>query len=98
MAKSEKPDKPTGNKIALVAVVNGQPVNVEGNVNAPLQTIIPEALEKSGNKGQPPENWLVKDEQGNELDRLKKIGDFNFAPGTKIFLSLRAGVTGVSAN
>lgn len=86
------PSKP--NHIELVVVVNGQPVDVDANVHAPLHTIIPEALAKSGNAGQPPENWELRDGSGVELDPSKKIEDFGFAPRTQLFLNLKAGVGG----
>ena len=84
-----------GNKIELTVVVNGQAFVVEGNLNAPLHTIIPKALELSGNTGQPPENWELRDAQGTLLlDASKKIGSFGFTPGTQLFLNLKAGVGG----
>jgi hypothetical protein len=82
------------NKIALVVIVNGQPVEVEANVNAPLRTVIAKALELSGNAGQPPEGWELRDAAGTELDLAQKIEDYAFAPGTKLFLNLKAGVGG----
>ena len=83
-----------GNKIELTVVVNGQATVVEGNLNAPLHTIIPRALDQTGNSGQPPENWELRDAQGTLLDTSKKIGSFNFTPDTRLFLNLKAGVGG----
>jgi Protein of Unknown function (DUF2604) len=83
-----------GSKIDLTVVVNGQATVVEGNVNAPLQTIIPRALDQTGNSGQPPENWELRDAQGTLLDTSKKIGSFAFTADTRLFLNLKAGVGG----
>jgi hypothetical protein len=83
-----------GNKIELAVVVNGQATVVEGNANAPLQTIIPRALDQTGNSGQPPENWELRDAQGTLLDTSKKIASFNFTPDIRLFLNLKAGVGG----
>ncbi len=83
-----------GNRIEITVVVNGQPTVVEGNLNAPLLTIIPRALEQTGNTGQPPENWELRDAQGTLLDTSKKIGSFHFTPDTSLFLNLKAGVGG----
>ncbi|MBX4898848.1 MULTISPECIES: DUF2604 domain-containing protein [Rhizobium] len=101
MAKSpntvpEAAGKATGskNKITLTIVVNGEPVSVEANVNAPLHTIIAKALEESGNVGQPPENWELKDENGTVFDASKKIEDLGITAGQKLFLSLKAGAAG----
>ena len=82
-----------GNDVALTVVVGGEEAQVTANVNAPLQTIIPEALRETGNVGQPPENWEVL-LNGAPLDPKQKIGDFGFGPGTRLFLSLKAGAGG----
>jgi uncharacterized protein DUF2604 len=81
-------------KIALNVVVNGQPVVVEANENAPLKSLIEKALEESHTVGQPPDNWEIRDEQGNLLDLTKKIGTFGFAMGITLLLSLKAGAAG----
>lgn len=82
------------NSVTLVVVVGGEPVVIEDNLNAPLHTVIPKALHESKHVGQPPDNWELRDADGNLLDLNKKIGDFAFPPGTRIFLSLKAGVGG----
>jgi hypothetical protein len=82
------------NKIQLTVVVNGQPIVVDANVNSPLHAIIPRALEQTANTGQPPDNWELRDAQGTLLDTSKKISSFNFPPGTRLFLNLKAGVGG----
>ncbi|MER8541438.1 DUF2604 domain-containing protein [Mesorhizobium sp. M1334] len=101
MAKSPKTAPETAgqqtgsnNKINLTIIVNGEPVSVEANVNAPLHTIIAKALTDSGNVGQPPENWELKDEGGAVLDASKKIEEIGMAAGQKLFLSLKAGAAG----
>ena len=81
-------------KIAITVVVNGQPTIVEANPEAPLRTIIPVALEQTGNTGQPPENWELRDAAGVELDVAKKIEDFQFPADVRLFLNLKAGVGG----
>lgn len=93
--KPEKPDdRRNPNDITLVVIVNGKPTEVTANVHAPIQTVIPEALRETENTGQPPENWELRDEPGSLLDNHRKIEDFHFAPGTKLFLSLKAGIGG----
>ena len=81
-------------KETLTIVVGGQPTEVEVNSHAPLHTIVPRALEQTGNTGQPPENWELRDEAGTLLDLDKTIGDYEFAEDTKLFLNLKAGVGG----
>lgn len=82
------------NEVLITVVVNGSPVVVTANRNAPLRTVIPEALRLSNNLGQPPENWELKDEQGNVLNLDQRIAEYNFPPTVQLFLSLRAGVAG----
>ncbi len=81
-------------KIQLAVVVNGQVTVVDANVNSPLHTIVPRALDQTGNTGQPPENWELRDAQGTLLDTSKEISAFNFPPDTRLFLNLKAGVGG----
>lgn len=81
-------------KESLTIVVNGKAVEVDVNENAPLQTAIPKALHESQNQGQPPENWELRDADGNLLDLHKKIGAYGFTDQTKLFLNLKAGVGG----
>lgn len=81
-------------KIDLVIVVNGQPTTVEANENSPLNTVIPKALHQTGNQGQPPENWELRDAAGNLLDGDKKISTFHFDKNTRLFLNLKAGIGG----
>lgn len=93
--EKDKPnDKDKPNQMTLTVVVNGSPTEVTANVNAPVHTVIPEALRETNNTGQPPENWELRDEPGNLLDHRRKIGEFGFAAGTKLFLSLKAGIGG----
>jgi hypothetical protein len=87
-----KPDNPK--KIDLTIVVNGQPTVVEANLNSPLHSVVGKALEATENTGQPPDAWEMRNAAGEELDLNKKIGDFGFAPGTQLFLNLKAGVGG----
>lgn len=81
-------------KIEITVIVNGQPTDVSVNTHAPLHTIIPMALNATGNSGQPPENWELRDAGGTLLDTSKKIETFGFADGVTLFLSLKAGVGG----
>jgi Protein of Unknown function (DUF2604) len=81
-------------KITLAVVVNGQSTNVEANPEGPLRTIIEPALQQTGNAGQPPDNWELRDVNGTLLDLQKKIEDFQFPANARLFLNLKAGVGG----
>jgi hypothetical protein len=87
-----KPNDPK--KIDLTIVVNGQPTVVEANLNSPLKSVVGKALEATGNTGQPPESWEMRNSAGEELDLSRKIDSFGFAPGVQLFLNLKAGVGG----
>lgn len=82
------------NEIDLTIVVNGQPTVVRANKNAPLRTLIPRALEQTGNSGQPPDNWELRDAAGALLPLDQKIGEFNFPGDVRLFLNLKAGIGG----
>ena len=82
------------NKISISVIVNGQPVEVEANVNAPLTPVVEKALDKSGNSGQPLENWELRDAAGQVLELGRKVEDYGFTSGVKLFLNLKAGVGG----
>jgi hypothetical protein len=82
------------NEIDLVIVVNGQPTVVKANKNAPLHTVISRALDQTGNAGQPPENWELRDAAGALLPLDQKIEEFNFPSDIRLFLNLKAGVGG----
>ena len=81
-------------KISITVLVSGQPTVVDVNADAPLGTIIPDALHQTENSGQPPENWELRDADGNLLDRNKKIEDYGFPPKVRLFLNQKAGVGG----
>jgi hypothetical protein len=81
-------------KLEIAIVVNGTVALVEANPHAPLHTVIPRALQETGNSGQPPENWELRDAAGTLLDTSKKIEDFHFPADVRLFLSLKAGVGG----
>lgn len=85
----------SNNKIQLQIVVNGNPVTVEANIHEPLEALLVPTLKKAGVAGNPePDRWIFKDQNGNVLDKNKKVGDFGFAAGATIFLSLEAGIAG----
>lgn len=86
--------KGKGKQIDFTVVVNGEPTTVKAHEREPLSTIIPEALSETGNSGQPPENWEVRDEAGKLLDAAQLIGSFDFPKQVRIFLNLKAGVGG----
>ena len=55
-------------KIELVVVVNGQSTQVDENEESLLLAVVEKALEQTGNTGQPPDNWELRNALGVELD------------------------------
>ena len=84
----------TPKKISITVVVNGKPTVVDTPEDVPLRAIIPDALSQTDNSGQPPENWELRDADGNLLDLDKNIEDYPFTDKTRLFLNLKAGVGG----
>jgi len=83
-------------KVTLEVIVNGQSTMVEANDNAPLHSIIGHALAATGNSGQPPENWEIRNEGGVLLAPDEKIKDLHLTTGTRLFLNLKAGIGGTA--
>ena len=80
----------------ITIVVNGKPEGVEVTLDEQIGKAVKDALEQSGNSGQPAEQWELRDAAGQVLDTGKKIGESGIGPGARLFLSLKAGVGGGS--
>ena len=81
---------------AITIVVNGQPVDVEAGLDKEIEDAVKYALKKTGNTGQPPERWELRDDSGHPIDTSKTFGALGIKPGAKLFLNLKAGVGGSS--
>jgi len=82
-------------EINIVVVVNGHPVPFDHiSVKTVLRELVHEALKKSGNSGQPIENWELRDAAGQILDLHRTLADYGIMSGANLFLSLKAGVGG----
>lgn len=78
-------------KITLTIVVNGQPTELTAAQSASVESLIPKALEQTGNVGQPPDNWELRDAAGRLLTSRDKAAAFS---GQTLFLNLKAGIGG----
>ena len=81
-------------QIEFTIIVNGQPVSVKIDQYAEIGEAVLQALDKSGNSGQPIENWELRDASGHPIDTGQKIAESNIKEGAKLFLNLKAGVGG----
>lgn len=80
--------------VAITVVVNGAPTLVHAMPSDTLGDVRKQALNQTNNIAQPPENWELKNEEGEVLDADKKVGSRHFGPSVTLFLSLSAGVAG----
>ena len=77
-------------------VVNGKPEQVKVSFDQQIGEVVKAALKQSGNSGQPPEQWELRDQNGQVLDISKTVGVLDIKEGAKLFLNLKAGVGGSS--
>ena len=84
-------------QIEFTIIVNGQPVPVKIDRYAAIGEAVAQALEESGNSGQPVKNWELRDASGHPIDTGQKIADSDIKDDAKLFLTLKAGVGGTSA-
>ena len=85
-----KPD----NHVDLVIVVSGAPEAVRINRNETLEHAVREALRESGNHGQPPEDWELRNEAGQLLALSMRSDEAGLVDGQTLFLSPKAGAGG----
>ncbi len=85
-----KPD----NHVDLVIVVSGAPEAVRINRNERLEHAVREALRESGNKGQHPEDWELRNEAGQILALSMTAHEAGLHDGQTLFLSPKAGAGG----
>ncbi len=85
-----KPDK----HVELVIVVSGAPEAVRINRNQRLEHGVREALRESGNHGQPPEDWELRNEAGQLLALSMLPDEAGLVDGQTLFLSPKAGAGG----
>ena len=88
------PDDKNKNKIDLIFIINGANFPLDANLNAPLEAAVEQALSGSGNTSRPASEWQVRDANGVLLETQRKLKDFGFTDGTRLFLSLAVGAGG----
>jgi hypothetical protein len=86
--------KDKDHRVKITMVVNGAPTEIHADEDELLSDVRLKALKKSGNEGQPPENWEIKNEAGEMLDPDKTVRHYHFGKEVTLFLSLKAGVAG----
>ena len=80
--------------IEAIVVVSGQPERIRVNVHQTLEHLVHEALQKSGNHGQPASEWELRTEDGRLLDQSLTVAAAGIHNGMTLFLSPKAGAGG----
>jgi len=70
------------NQIDVTVVVNGSPQAEKANIHEPVHVLIKQALQDTGNSGQPIENWEMRDAAGQILDPTKKDRGLRHSAGS----------------
>lgn len=78
--------------ISLNVVVGVVETEVTVNTNQTVEHLIKEALRESDQKGELPENWVLRTEVGEEISQGKRIRDVPaITSGVTLFLSQTTG-------
>lgn len=85
---------PSEQNIDVTVVVSGQPERLKVNVHQTLEHLVHEALQTSGNQGQPPSEWELRTEDGSLLDQATTVAAAGIHDGVTLFLSPKAGAGG----
>jgi len=84
----------TENNIEIIVVVSGQSERIRVNTHQTLEHLAREALQRSGNEGQAPSEWELRDAGGGLLDQSARIDSTSIVAGTTLFLNPKAGAGG----
>ena len=82
------------NQIDLTVVVSGQPQPIRVNPNQTVEHLVHEALQRSGNHGQPPSAWELRTDAGALIDQSLRVRQAGLVYGMTLFLNPQAGVGG----
>lgn len=82
------------NKVSIIFILNGEDVPVSMPVSAPLHAAVERALEQTQNTARPGQDWEVRDAGGALLDQSRKLEEYRFENGVRLFLNLAVGAGG----
>jgi hypothetical protein len=85
--------QPTPN-ITVVVVVSGQPVSIKVNLHQKVEHLVTEALQKTGNQGQPAADWELRTTDGALIEQPLTIQAAGIVDGMTLYLSPKAGAGG----
>ena len=78
----------------VVVVVSGSPTPIRVNLHQKLEHLVHEALQQTGNVGQPSADWELRTESGGLLEQSLTVEAAGLHEGQTLFLNPRAGVGG----
>ncbi|TNC65783.1 DUF2604 domain-containing protein [Rubellimicrobium roseum] len=81
-------------KVDLTLVVSSTEVTVKAKLEDTLLEVAEIALKKSENLGRPVADWVLRKEDGEELDLSRTVASYGFNDGDLLSLALKAGVAG----
>lgn len=82
------------NQVDLTVVVSGAPERLRVNVHQTLEHVVHDALQQSGNVGQPPADWELRTDSGALLQQSLTVASAGLHEGQTLFLNPRAGAGG----
>lgn len=87
--------KDTDKDVHLKVVVNGKGVPLKAAPSDPLGSLVEPALEKAKVADKSDlDRWVFTNGAGQQLDKNRALGTFNFKHDEEIYLNLTAGVVG----
>ncbi len=82
------------NNLSFTVIVSGQPITLRANVHQKIDHIVREALNDSGNKGQPPGDWELRTTDGALIEQTLTVEAAGIIEGMTLYLNPRAGAGG----
>lgn len=82
------------NRITLTIVVSGQPFEDTWPAKQTLSHVVEKVLRKTGNTGQDPSSWELRDSSGRVLDLSMTLREADLSDGMTLFLNPKAGAGG----
>ena len=82
--------------ISVTVIVSGQPTTVKINNHQRVDHLVREALNQTGNKGQPPNEWELRTSDGALIEQTLTIEAAGIVAGMTLYLNPRAGAGGSS--
>jgi hypothetical protein len=80
--------------ITVIVIVSGQSTSLTVNVHQKVEHLVHEALQGTGNEGQPPDQWELRTVDGRLIDQASTLESAAIVMGVTLYLNPRAGAGG----